>query len=134
MQADDVERKPNKRFLSFIIFGGLNTAITYLLYLFLSSFLHHQIAYFISYASGILLAYTLNLIFVFNARSSFKKIIRYPFIYLIQYFLGAGLLYVFLIELELPNIIAPLLVAVLLLPISYLMNKIILTSDSNTYH
>jgi putative flippase GtrA len=117
---------PNKRFVSFVFVGGLNTGVTYLLYLLLSNVTHYQIAYLIAYLTGIVLAYLLNLRFVFNAQSSLKKMLRYPFIYVIQYLLGAGLMYVMLELLNLPNVLAPLLVTLLLLPISYYMNKIIL--------
>lgn len=117
-----------KRFISFVFFGGLNTAVTYLLYLGLSQALHYQLAYLIAYFAGIVLAYLLNLRFVFNAQSSLKKMLRYPFIYVVQYLLGAGLMYLMLSVLNLPNALAPLCVTALLLPVSYLMNKKILVT------
>lgn len=106
--------------------GAANTLATYLLYLLLAGVMHYQIAYLISYAFGIALAYFLNVRLVFNAQSTLGKIVRYPFIYLIQYALGAGLLYILVSKLNLHAALAPLLVIVLLLPVSYLMNKIIL--------
>jgi len=129
MQIPDGEENKKNKFLTFVFFGGLNTATTYLLYLLLSNFLHHQFAYLISYASGIALAYILNLLFVFDSKSTLRKVMRYPFIYLIQYILGASLLYILLTVFSLHNAIAPLLVALCLLPISYLMNKIVLTPN-----
>lgn len=116
----------NKRFFRFLLSGGVNTLITYLLYLLLASVMHYQLAYLITYAAGIALAYALNVYLVFNAQSSLGKIIRYPFIYIIQYVIGAGLLYLLVSVLKLHATLAPLIVIVLLLPVSYLMNKIIL--------
>jgi putative flippase GtrA len=118
----------DKRFISFVLFGGLNTAFTYLLYLLLSKEMHYQLAYLIAYVTGIAMAYILNLRFVFNARSSLRKIVCYPLIYVTQYLLGAGLMYLMLSVLSLPNALAPLLVIVLLLPISYYMNKKVLVN------
>ena len=116
----------SKRFINFVFFGGVNTAVTYLLYLLLSYVMHYQLAYLIAYASGIVFAYILNLLFVFNAQSSFKKILGYPLIYVVQYLLGAALMYLLLSIFGLPNAVAPLVVAVLLVPVSYYMNKMIL--------
>lgn len=118
----------NKQFINFILFGVLNTTVTYLLYLFLSKQIHYQLAYLIVYVAGIILAYVLNLFFVFNTRSSFKKIISYPFIYIVQYAIGAGLLYILLRIFSLSNALAPLLVTIFLLPVSYYMNRKILVN------
>jgi len=115
-----------KRFFSFLIFGGVNTAVTYLLYLWLSYMLHYQIAYFVAYVGGILLAYLLNLRYVFKTKNSLKKIALYPVIYVVQYLIGAFFMYLFLQVLYLPNAVAPLLVIILLVPISYLLNKEVL--------
>lgn len=115
-----------KRFFSFLIFGGVNTAVTYLLYLWLSDMMHYQTAYFIAYISGIVLAYLFNLRYVFEATNSLKKFVLYPLIYVVQYLAGAFLMYLFLQILYLPNAVAPLIVIIMLLPISYLLNKKVL--------
>ena len=126
MQEKNPNRIFNKHVISFVLCGVFNTAVTYLLYLLLSGIMHYQLAYLVAYTSGIALAYVLNLRLVFNVRSSFKKIISYPLVYVVQYLLGAGLLYLLLIIFGLSNALAPLLVTVFLLPVSYLMNKKIL--------
>ena len=118
----------DKRFINFLIFGGLNTAVTYLLYLLLSNAMHYQLAYLIAYISGIGLAYVFNLRFVFNARSSLKKMASYPLIYVAQYLIGAGLMFLMLSVLKLPNALAPLFVILLLFPISFYMNKKVLVN------
>lgn len=117
----------NRRFLNFIFFGGLNTAATYSAYLVLSNYFHYQFAYLIAYVSGIVLAYILNLRFVFKERSSFKKALGYPLVYAVQYLLGAGLMYLLLKVFSLPNALAPLIVTVVLIPVAYYMNKKVLS-------
>ncbi len=133
MRINKIDWLFNKRVISFVLCGGLNTGITYLLYLLLASMMHYQVAYLITYISGIALAYVLNLRFVFNAQSSLRKFACYPLIYVVQYLLGAGLMYLMLSVLNLPNTLAPLLVIVLLMPVSYYMNKKVLDSSSSIY-
>lgn len=127
MRQHSVHLLTNKRFFRFLLSGGVNTLVTYLLYLLLASVMHYQLAYLITYTAGIAFAYFLNVRLVFKSQSSLGKILRYPFIYLLQYALGAGLLFILVGVLNLHAALAPLLVIVLLLPVSYFMNKLILT-------
>ena len=126
MITDNFDQGSIMRFVRFVFFGGVNTVATYCIYLLLSMLIHYQAAYLIAYISGIGLAYLLNLFFVFDAQSSSKKILSYPIIYIVQYLLGALLMYLILKKLNFSNFLAPLIVAILLMPISYYMNKRIL--------
>ena len=114
------------RFVFFIICGIINTGTTYLIYLLLLIYFHYQIAYLTSYISGIILSYFLNLFIVFKEKSTFRKFLQYPFIYLIQYVIGTVLLYFFVKFVHFPEEIAPLTVSIALIPVTYMMNKIIL--------
>jgi putative flippase GtrA len=114
------------RFFVFVIYGGLNTLASYLLYLLLLAILHHQIAYLIAYLFGIALAYFLNLRFVFKSQSTLKKAASYPLVYVIQYIMGAVLFYVLVNLLLVSKLLAPLLVVAMLLPVSYFLNKALL--------
>lgn len=118
---------PLKRFSSFVIFGLINTGTTYLIYLIFREFTHYQIAYFISYIFGILFAYLVNLFIVFKEKSTLRKIFQYPLIYIINYITGSCLLFFFIAFMNISEQISPLIVAILLVPISYIMNKIVLT-------
>lgn len=116
----------NIRFFYFILSGCFNTAVTYFLYLYLEGFFHYQVAYAISYIFGIFIAYILNLRLVFKSKSSWRKFVRYPFVYLIQYILSALFLYLLISVFRFSHQLSPLIVIVGLLPVSYLMNKKIL--------
>lgn len=116
-----------KRIFSFALCGGINTAATMLLYLGLVRLLNYQLAYLIAYAGGIALAYVMNLRIVFKEQSSMGKMMQYPLIYLAQYLLGAMLLYVLVDVIALSRTWAPLLVILLLMPVSYYLNKKILS-------
>jgi putative flippase GtrA len=126
MQKTKLTTLGHSRFFVFVLYGGLNTLATYLLYLLFVTVFNYQIAYLLAYLSGIFLAYILNLRFVFKAQSSLKKAVSYPLIYVIQYFIGALLLYVFVNQLYVSELVAPLLVILILIPISYFLNKTVL--------
>lgn len=115
-----------RRWLSFLVGGGLNTGLTYCLYLFLSYLIDYQVAYAIAYAAGIIFAYFFNSKVVFKVEQSWLGMLIYPTIYLVQYILGALLLGLLVEYLHLHKAIAPILVIVLLLPSSYLLNKVVL--------
>lgn len=115
-----------RRWLSFLVGGGLNTGLTYCLYLFLSYLIDYQVAYAIAYAAGIIFAYFFNSKVVFKVEQSWLGMLIYPTIYLVQYILGALLLGLLVEYLHLHKAIAPILVIVLLLPSSYFLNKMVL--------
>lgn len=116
----------NPNVLKFFLGGIGNTALTYLVYLLLNTFLDYKLAYFIAYFLGIIMAYFINSMAVFQVNLSWKKFIIYPLIYITQYILAA-LLLKFLVEvIGLSTLWAPLVVTMGIFPLTYLMNKIIL--------
>ncbi|MCY0109712.1 GtrA family protein [Pseudomonas monsensis] len=121
-----------RRWISFLIGGGLNTGLTYCLYLLLSYLIDYQIAYAIAYVAGIVFAYFFNSKVVFKVEHSLLGMLIYPTIYLVQYIFGALLLNLLVEHLHLHKAIAPILVILLLLPSSYLLNKIVLKATHKT--
>jgi len=114
------------KFIKFIGAGLINTVFSYLLYAFLVLFLKYQISYAVAFVFGIGLSYILNTKYVFEVEQTFKKFILFPLVYLLQYLLGAFMMN-FVIELVgINKFIAPLVVTVCLLPVSYLLSKKIL--------
>lgn len=128
-----LRNNPNvRRWLSFLVGGGLNTGCTYCLYLMLSYWIDYQVAYAIAYAAGIVFAYFFNSKFVFKVEQSLIGMVIYPTIYLVQYILGALLLNLLVEHLNLHKAIAPILVILLLLPSSYLLNRVVLKATHKT--
>jgi putative flippase GtrA len=121
-----------RRWISFLIGGGLNTGLTYCLYLLLSYLIDYQIAYAVAYVAGIVFAYFFNSKVVFKVEHSLIGMLIYPTIYLVQYIFGALLLNLLVEHLHLHKAIAPILVILLLLPSSYLLNKIVLKATHKT--
>lgn len=115
-----------RRWISFLIGGGLNTGLTYCLYLLLSYLIDYQAAYAIAYVTGIVFAYFFNSKVVFKVEQSLIGMAIYPTIYLVQYLFGAMLLNLLVEHWHINKAIAPILVILLLLPSSYLLNKVVL--------
>ena len=122
-------QRVGRRFLVFVLCGGINTAVTYLLYLLLMRLVHYQVAYLAACLVGIALAYVVNLRVVFGSQSSAGKILRYPLVYLGLYVFGAAQLYLYVDLLHFSATLAPLLVVAVQAPVSYLLNKKVLSGD-----
>ncbi|RZT41540.1 GtrA family protein [Cupriavidus agavae] len=109
----------------FLLSGGINTVATYAIYLVLVQFLQYQIAYTVTYLIGIALGYALNAFWVFRSGPNVKSAIGYPIVYLGQYGLGIGLLWVFVDLLHIDQRIAPALVIVITLPIMFMLSRLV---------
>lgn len=115
-------------FLRFLIGGGANTAFTYVIFLLLKMILTYQLAYLIAYVLGVVFAYWFNASWVFRVPFYWKRFFSYPLIYLIQYLISALFLGVLVEKLGVSINLAPIYMVVLLLPITYLMNRFILNA------
>ena len=94
----------------FILAGGMNTIITYLVYLFSCFSCRTKPPTHILFAIGIVTGYTLNTWFVFHQPWLVTKLLQFPAVYLIQYLVGLLLLAVLVEELLIDDQVAPLLV------------------------
>lgn len=115
-----------RRWGVFLLGGGLNTVATYLVYLAFSVFLNYQAAYLVSFVAGIFFSYVFNSLFVFKVRVSFRGALRYPVVYLVQYGVGALLMYFFVELMAVPEKVAPILVPLITLPLTYLLARTVL--------
>jgi putative flippase GtrA len=80
----------------------------------------------VAYALGIVIAYVLNSVLVFRVPLSLKRFTAYPLVYLVQYVIAAGLLAIAVEVLHAPEAIAPLAVLVIMVPFSYVLNRLVL--------
>lgn len=110
----------------FVLAGGLNTGLTQLFYMALLFLMPYAAAYTLSYAAGIYLAYWLNSCWVFREPLHWKKALQFPVVYLVQYGLGVALLRLLVERLSVPEIVAPLAVVVLLLPVTFIISRLII--------
>jgi putative flippase GtrA len=123
---ESFERFKNPEFWRFLVAGGINSLLAYLLYAALVTVVPYQLAYGLSYAAGIGISYLLNARYVFREKYSFKTFFRYPIVYLVQYILGSLLMYVGIDLFSLDKYVAPFLVIVMTIPITFILSRFII--------
>lgn len=113
----------------FLVAGGLNTGLTFVLYWLLLLVMNYRAAYAISFAAGIIFSYVVNTKFVFQTGFSLRKAVTFPLIYLVTYFAGALVLQLAVGTLGVDARLAPLLSICATLPLTYLLTKLVLTGQ-----
>lgn len=116
----------HKELLLWALGGGINTVLTYGLYLALDLALSYRFAFTISYLVGIVFAYFYNSLVAFKTPLSLKKFFQFPLVYVVQYVLSVGLLEVLVQVLGISTTLAPIFVFVIVTPVTYLLSKWIL--------
>ena len=88
--------KKYRQLILYIIFGGINTLASLLLYSFLLwNHCNYLIASTCAYIFGIMLGFLMNAKAVFNSKDiSYKMFIQYTLIYVVSYILNIFILYV----------------------------------------
>lgn len=74
----------------------------------------------------VLLSYWLNCHFVFKVRMSLKGLLRFPLVYVVQYLVGLLLMFVLVEKLAVPKLLAPLLVIVVTVPLTFVLSRALL--------
>lgn len=118
------------QWLRFLLAGSVNTVFSYIIYLVLSNIMGYQLAYLIAFILGVIFSYWLNARMVFNAPLSWRGLFAFPLVYLVQYAVSAASLELFVGYLNLSYVVAPLIVTILMVPVSYVMSKFIINATS----
>lgn len=109
--------------IKFVIGGGINTAFTFALYYGLQIVLLYQVAYALAFATGIVFSYWFNATIVFRKPVSWKGFFAFPLVYLAQYLLSAVLLSVFVERFGIAQGVAPLVVIVVTIPVTFVLTR-----------
>ena len=112
------------QFVRFIVSGAINTGITYGLYLLLLPLLGYLPAYSAAYVAGILLSYWLNSVFVFGQPMSWRGLVRFPLVYVVQYVLTGVLLWLSVDALGVDKRIALLAAIAVTVPVTFLAARL----------
>jgi|TARA_B110000967_G_scaffold198613_1_gene231879 putative flippase GtrA len=112
-------------FTRYLVVGGLNTAVCYVIYLIALQFTSYNVAFTIDYIFGIFFSYFLQLRFVFKERGSLKKAATFPTIYIIQYLIGLAALNA-AVSFNIPEELALLFAILVPIPIMYLLSRFVL--------
>lgn len=111
------------QFARFVICGIINTLVTYLIYLGCLYRVTYAIAYTISFVSGIFISYYLNSRYAFRQELSWRKALKYPVVYLAQYLLGIGSLYLLVELIGVSQVIAPVFVVLITVPATFFLSR-----------
>lgn len=112
--------------LRFLAAGVVNTIVGYIIYLVFLHWFRYEVAYAISYIAGIVVSYFINAVYVFRQPVRWSSALHYPLVYLLQFLLGLVLLKLLVDLMHLPEQLAPILVAVLTVPVTFLMSRVII--------
>ena len=110
-------------FARFLLSGGLNTLVTYGIYLALLRFMSYRISYSLAFMIGIAIAYLLSRYFVFVMPSAGKRGILFPAIYLLQYLVGLLVVFLWVDILQLHVALAPLASLIITIPITFVLTR-----------
>ncbi len=116
----------SRRFSRFLLVGGANTVVTYIIYLGFIEFMPYWGAFSIAFVAGILLSYVLNALLVFEVGLDRAGLTRFPLAYLFQYCAGLGLLWLQVKILGIPERIAPILNVIVLAPLTFFLVQLVL--------
>jgi len=123
------QRSRRGEVIRFLLGGASTTLVSYAVYLLLLHWLPYVFAYAIAYLCGIVWSYFANTLFVFRRSPSMIRAALFPLVYLAQYIAGTGLLVLLVEGAGLPKAMAPLVVIVLTLPITYVLSRSIITNN-----
>ena len=118
------------RFSRFVMSGGLNTAVTYGIYLVLLQLMPYQFSYTIAYVSGIAISYALNRSFVFRSHQGFRSVLLLPFVYFAQYCFGILIVWLWIEKAHMSSAIAPLAAALVAVPFTYFLSHYVFLEKS----
>jgi len=107
--------------LGFALSGTVSTILMFGIYVVLNNFINYQLSYLISYVIAVIALYFMNTI-VFKSSISINTFLAFPIIYLLQYLIGAALLEI-IVRLGFSVTFAPILAVILLLPLTFFLNK-----------
>ena len=109
--------------LRFLLAGGSTTAVSYAVYLGLLALgVHAMTSYVASYFVGIIWSYLVNVMWVFQSRPGWRSVFRYPLVYILQA-VASFLLFPLLLKLGVARWLAPLLVTIMLLPVTFVLSR-----------
>lgn len=126
-----IPRFISPQFLRFVATGTANTVASYAVYVALLYVLPYLVAYTIAYACGIVLSYALMTRFVFRRPARWSTAVRFPLIYVVQYALGSGAIYLLVERAGITPWLAAALAIVLVVPTTFVLARWVFTSRAS---
>lgn len=118
--------KYSRKFICYIAFGGLNTAITFILYILLIKIgINYILASTLCYLIGIIEGFLFNAWFVFLHKPEIKGLGKYTLVYIVSYLINIGLLYSLVSYFTIPKIMAQFIAVVVITVINFKLVKLL---------
>jgi putative flippase GtrA len=120
-----------REFVRFVFFGGVNTLLSYSIYVLLLFVVSYPVAYTVSFVAGMFISYCLQARFVFHERLRLSRALQYPVVYMVQYVIGLVLMYLLVDVAEVSKYLAPFFVVMLTLPVTYRLSRYVIKRGGN---
>ena len=120
-----------REFIRFIIFGTLNTFLSYSIYVALLFVVSYPVGYTLSFVAGMFISYCLNARFVFHEKLRLSRALQYPVVYLVQYAIGLVMMYLLVEVAHVSKFLAPFFVVMLTVPITYKLSRYVIKRGQN---
>ena len=117
----------NQEWVKFFCNGVSTTLFTYAIYLFALLLVSFEFAFTISFVLGIIISYLTNSKFIFRAKSSFSTFVRFIFLSVSIYTVSLFGLRFLVNDLDVSNLVAPILTNFLIAPINFFITRMIFT-------
>lgn len=121
-----IKKSINSEFFRFLLVGMSNTLVGYVVFLLLLPFMPYLYAYTLSYCVAVVNSYFMNVFFVFRNKVSLHSILKFPFVYVTQYFLGAFILWLLVGQWGVAPAWAMVAVIIVTVPINFLASRFVL--------
>ncbi|OGS81052.1 MAG: hypothetical protein A2Z94_04675 [Gallionellales bacterium GWA2_55_18] len=121
-----VKKSAHSEFFRFLLVGISNTSVAYVVFLLLLPFMTYLYAYTLSYCVAVVNSYFMNVFFVFRKKVSLHSFLKFPLVYVAQYFLGASILWALVGQLGLPPAWAMAVVIIVTVPVTFLSSRFVL--------
>jgi putative flippase GtrA len=114
---------PHGEKLRFLLAGGANTLMSMCVYWALLPFVDPRLAYAACFAFGVVSSYSLNSLWVFRRSWTRAGLVSFCIGYGVQALLANGLFSLMLGRTPVPTWLLPVVITILLLPMTFLMNR-----------
>lgn len=121
-----IKKSIHSEFFRFLLVGVSNTLVAYVVFLLLLPFLPYLYAYTLSYCVAVTNSYFMNVFFVFRKKVSLHSFLKFPLVYVGQYFLGASILWLLVGKFGLEPTWAMVVVIIVTVPITFLASRFVL--------
>lgn len=119
------------KFVRYILMGIFNTANNYFFYMMLKPRMHYQIALILAYIISAVIAYFISTYYIFRKKPNLRTVKLYPITFLPGLILNPLLTGILVKNHILGENIAALLVMLIVVPITYLILKVIYSGSNN---